>query len=74
MILGRIFDAEMRGLENLKKYFALYLLQVKRFRWIMNFDEKRNLKGHAKSLKIEAAGAKGMFFYDFLKLWEAPVF
>ena len=39
----------------------------------MNFDEWSQ-KGHAKSSKIEAAGAKGELFYDFVKLWEAPVF
>ena len=74
MILGRSFNAKMGGLEKLKQAFLLYLLQFKGFRWIMKFDEKWIAKVHAKSSKIETAGVKGQCFFDFVNIWEAPVF
>jgi hypothetical protein len=39
--------------------FAPCLLQFKRLRWIMKFDEKWAPKGHPKSTKIDALGTLG---------------
>ena len=61
------------ALRSPNKHFAIYLLQFKRFRWIMKFDKKWIPKGHAKSSKIGAAGAQGPEFYGFMKFMEAPV-
>ena len=51
MILGWIWDDNIAGPERQKQYFALYLLQIKRFRWIMKLDHKLKPKSHPKLQK-----------------------
>ena len=74
MILGWNFDAQTGGLEKQKQAFRIFLLQFKRFRWIMKFDEKWIPKGYPTSTKIGAAGAQGLDFYDLGRFLEAPTF
>ena len=60
MIFLSVFDAKMEGLEK-PIFFVLYLLQLKRFRWIMKVDEKKENErpqDHPKSKPREC-------FYDF---------
>ena len=73
MILCYIFDAKFGDLERQNKHFALYMLQFKRFRWIMELDEKRNLKTYPKGSNIGAAVAKGLDFNDFETFLEGLV-
>ena len=55
------------------KHFALYVLQFKRFRWIMKLDEKWTPKGYPKSSKIGAVGAQGPNLCDVGRFCAAPV-
>ena len=64
MILDGFLMPKWEALRSKNKHFALYLLQFKRSRWIMKFDEKCNAKGHRISFKIRAAGAQGLDFSD----------
>ena len=52
------------GVRSKTKHFALCLLQVKRFRWSMKFDDKCTANGHPKPSEIGAAGAQGWEFFD----------
>ena len=54
------------------KHFALYWLQFQRFRWIIKFGKKCNVKGHPKSFKIGAAGAFGVDFPCYI-FWDFPI-
>ena len=49
-------------LRSKKEIFALYVLQLKRLRWIKDFEGKWSSGKHPKTTKIDALGELGYFF------------
>lgn len=56
------------------KAFAWYWLQIKRFLWIMKFDEEWTPKGNPKLSKIDASGALGRFVVILGGVWQRSIF